>query len=286
MVKIGQLNTLTIIDFDNSGAFFDGGDTGEGDVLLPRSELPENCEIGQKYEVFVYLDSEDLLTATFKRPFAMVGEAAVLKVVSLERVGAFLDWGLPKDLLLPFAEQTGDLRMGEEVVVYLYLDKSERISASMRLQRHVSKIPGNYAIGQPVDLLIVSKTDLGFKALVDGRHFGVLYADEVFQTLKQAQRIQGYIKLVRPDGKLDLSLTRTGSKAALDDIAPLIMERLHENDGFLAINDKSPAEVIHSQFGVSRKKFKIALGGLYKKRLIKIEADGIRLTPLTSGTKT
>jgi predicted RNA-binding protein (virulence factor B family) len=277
MVKIGQLNTLTVIDFDNAGAYFDGGDQGEGDVLLPRVELPENCEIGQKYEVFVFLDSEDLLTATFKRPLAMVGEAAVLKVVSLERVGAFLDWGLAKDLFLPFSEQTRDLRIGDEVVVFLYLDKSDRISASMRLQRHVSKIPGSYEVGQPVDLLIVSKTDLGFKALVEGRHFGVLYADEVFQPLKSAQRIKGYIKLVRPDGKLDLSLTRMGSKAALDDIAPIIMERLRASGGFLAINDKSSAEVIHAQFGVSRKKFKIALGGLYKQRLIKIDKDGIRL---------
>jgi predicted RNA-binding protein (virulence factor B family) len=197
--------------------------------------------------------------------------------VSLERVGAFLDWGLAKDLFLPFSEQTRDLRIGDEVVVFLYLDKSDRISASMRLQRHVSKIPGSYEVGQPVDLLIVSKTDLGFKALVEGRHFGVLYADEVFQPLKSAQRIKGYIKLVRPVGKLDLSLTRMGSKAALDDIAPIIMERLRASGGFLAINDKSSAEVIHAQFGVSRKKFKIALGGLYKQRLIKIDKDGIRL---------
>jgi uncharacterized protein len=275
MVKLGKLNDLSVIDMDPSGACFDGGD--EGDILLPRTEIPSGCEIGTKLEVFVYLDSEDLLTATLKRPLAMVGEFALLKVVSLEQVGAFLDWGLPKDLLLPFAEQTRDLRIGDDVIVFLYLDRSDRISASMRLQRHVQKDTSTYQTGQEVDLMIAAKTDLGFKAIVNGAHFGVLYEDEVFQTLHYGEKLKGFIKLVRPDGKLDLSLTRSGHRAAKDEIAPKILELLKAEGGFLPINDKTSAEKIHELFGVSKKKFKIALGGLYKQRLIKVEDEGIRL---------
>jgi uncharacterized protein len=275
MVKLGKLNDLSVIDMDPSGAYFDGGD--EGDILLPRTEIPSGCEIGTKLEVFVYLDSEDLLTATLKRPLAMVGEFALLKVVSIEKVGAFLDWGLPKDLLLPFAEQTRDLRIGDDVIVFLYLDKSDRISASMRLQRHVQKDTSTYQAGQEVDLMIAAKTDLGFKAIVNGAHFGVLYEDEVFQTLHYGEKLKGFIKLVRPDGKLDLALTRSGHKAAKDEIAPKILELLKAEGGYLPINDKTSAEEIHELFGVSKKKFKIALGGLYKQRLIKVEDDGIRL---------
>jgi uncharacterized protein len=274
-VKLGRLNDLTVVDFDPSGAYFDGGD--EGDILLPRAEVPSGCEIGTKLEVFVYLDSEDLLTATLKRPFAQVGEFAVLKVVSIEKVGAFLDWGLPKDLLLPFAEQTRDLRMGDDVIVFLYLDKSDRISASMRLQRHVQKDTSTYQAGQEVDLLIAAKTDLGFKAIVNGQHFGVLYEDEVFQRLHYGEKLKGFIKSVRPDGKLDLALARSGHKAAKEDIAPKILALLKAEGGFLPINDKTSAEKIHELFGVSKKKFKVALGGLYKQRLITVEEEGIRL---------
>lgn len=275
MANLGQLNTLPVVEFDETGAYLDGGE--EGDILLPRQELPPGLELGSTVEVFVYLDSTDAPIATTERPFAMVGDFALLEVVSTERVGAFLDWGLPKDLLLPFAEQTRDLRVGDAVIVALYLDKSGRISSSMRLHRYVDKDTSGYKPSEAVHLRIFARTDLGYKAIVNGRHMGILYADEVFKPLDYAEEIEGYIKEVRPDGKIDLMLSRTGSRAAAEDIGPLILEQLKANDGFLDVNDKTSAERIHELFGVSRKKFKIALGGLYKQRLIRVEDDGIYL---------
>lgn len=209
------------------------------------------------------------------------GDFAVLRVADLTKVGAFLT--LPgnqgKDLLLPFAEQTKTLRQGDEVLVYLYLDNTQRLCASMRVERHVDGSAPDYQIGDRVDLIVAMKTDLGFKAIVDNRYLGLLYADEVFRPLSYAQRLEGYIKTVRPDGKIDLQLTdplNVGHRSA-DPIAEKILERLKSEDGFLPINDKTPAEDIYEWFGVSKKKFKIALGGLYKKRLLTVEADGIRL---------
>ena len=279
VLQVGKINSLTIVSIDPFGAHLDGGEAGT--VLLPRAAFPAGfgarLAVGQTLEVFVFLDSDDCLTATTRVPLAQVGQFAVLRVVSIERIGAFLDWGLPKELLLPFAEQSRDLREGDIVVVFIYIDNSGRISSSMRLQRHLDKSKPTYPAGTEVDLLLVGKTDLGYKALVDARFFGVLYFSDVFQPLNYAQRVPGYVREVRPDGKIDLMLARAGRKAAVDDIAPLILERLAEAGGSLPINDKSTAEVIHAEFGVSRKKFKIALGGLYKQRKITVDNDGIHL---------
>ena len=275
MLKIGQYNTLIVHAVVPAGLYLDGGD--EGDVLLPKKEIPPGCQLGDALTVFVYLDSEDLLVATFAKPHATVGEFAVMRVSSVERVGAFLDWGLPKDLLLPFAEQTREVRLGDRVIVCLYLDNTMRISASMRVQRHLSKETPTYQPGEEVELLSFAKTDLGYKAIVNGRHVGVLYADGVFRDIRYAERFKGYIKQVRPDGRIDLVMARPGAKAAAEDIGPQILTALKNAGGFLPINDKSSAEKIHDEFGVSRKKFKIALGGLYKKRLITVDETGIHL---------
>ena len=256
------------------GIYLDGEDAGE--ILLPSRDLPEKCDIGDSLEVFVYYDSEDRLIATTVTPTITVGEVAVLKVVALEDVGAFLDWGLDKDLLLPFAEQTRRPQLGQEVIVIAYLDKSLRISASMRTEKRMEKAPVDYRIGQAVELLIAEKTDLGFNAIIDGKHWGLLFENEVFQELHYGQSVQGFIKLLRADGKIDLSLAQAGHQGA-EGIGPLILEMLAEQSGFLAISDKTSAEEIHRLFGVSKKKFKIALGGLYKQRLITVSADGIRL---------
>lgn len=207
------------------------------------------------------------------------GEYALLEVVAVERIGAFLDWGQEKDLFLPFAEQTGRVEVGEKLVVYIYKDKADRFCASMRIQRNKSQFPITFAVGDKVDLIIAAKTDLGYKAVINNRHIGMLYKNEVFTELFYGKEIQGYIKAIRDDGKIDLSLQQTGvtgHKAAAD-IGPKILELLEEKGGFLEINEKTPAEVIYDIFGVSKKKYKIALGGLYKKRLITIEEDGIRL---------
>lgn len=214
------------------------------------------------------------------------GDFAVLEVADVNRIGAFLKWGQPKDLFLPFAEQTKPLHPGDGVLVFLYIDNTERICASMRVERNTDSSMPDYEVGDAVELLIATQTDIGFKAIVDGRYLGLLYKDEIFRPLSYAQSVRGYVKKVRPeDGKIDLQLTdplSVGHKSA-DPVADLILERLRASpEGFLKLNDKSPAEEIYQVFGVSRKKFKIALGGLYKRRVLTVEPDGIRL--VTTGS--
>lgn len=277
MVQIGKFNQLKVLKLRDIGAFLDGGDDGE--ILLPLRYLPPSCETDQLLNVFICYDSEDRLIATTETPKASVGDFAQLRVVSTTPVGAFLDWGLPKDLFLPFAEQTHRIREGDFALVYLYLDNTQRIAASMRIERHLDKNPEAYQKNQEVNLLIAGKTDLGFKAIINGRHLGMLYNNEIFQELKIGQKLRGHIKGIRPeDGKIDLILQKTGHHAGAD-IAPQILEALKKNGGFLAVTDKTSAEKIYELFGVSKKKFKIALGGLYKKRLITITDEGLRLNP-------
>lgn len=274
MVQIGQMNKLKVVKHVDFGVYLDGGDDGE--ILLPLRDMPDSCEVGDVIDVFVCYDSEDRLIGTTEVPFVMVGEFAHLKVKAIENVGAFLDWGLPKDLFLPFSEQTRDLRVGHYVVVHMYLDKSDRLCASMRLDRFMDKESGSYKEGDIVDLFIAVKTDMGFKAIINGRHWGVLYANEVFQKLDFGQKLKGYIKKIRPDGKIDLSLQQEGHKGS-DDIGEKILQTLKSQNGFLALNEKTSPETIYNLFGVSKKKYKMALGGLYKKRLVTIHDDGIRL---------
>lgn len=274
MLHIGEWNKLKVVKDVDFGLYLD--DTEDGEILLPNRYVPEDATVGDELEVFIYSDSEDRLIATTEGPIATVGQFALLKVKSVERVGAFLDWGLLKDLLLPYREQSRELHVGDSVLVYIYLDNTERICASMRIERHIEKSPGDYQPGQQVELMIAGKTELGYKAIVDGRHFGVIFANEVFQPLRQGQIVDGFIKQVRPDGKIDLSLQKTGHTAG-DDIAPKIIDMLKQKGGFLAITDKTAPETIYRLFGASKKKFKIALGGLYKNRKIVIGDDGIRI---------
>ncbi len=210
-------------------------------------------------------------------PEAWIGEFAYLNIVDVKEVGAFLDWGLPKDLFLPPSEQTRSIQPGQFVIVYIYLDKAERITASMRLDQHISEQPAAYKENDEVNLLIAAETDLGFKAIVNNKNWGVLYHSEVFQVLEYGQKIKGYIKKIRDDGKVDLILQKPGHKAAQGEIGPQILEELKNHGGFLPLNNKTSAETIYDLFGVSKKKYKIALGGLYKKRLITLDEDGIRL---------
>ena len=212
---------------------------------------------------------------------AKVGDFAILRVVSIEPVGAFLDWGLPKNLFLPFREQTRDLRVGQEIIVYLYIDNTGRVSSSMRLEKFLEKETSTYKPEQKVDLLIIGETDLGFKAIINNRNLGILYKNEVFQDLRYADQLIGYIKKVRPDGKIDLILQPFGNKGA-SDLGQQILNRLKENNGFLKLTEKTPPEKIYELFGVSKKKYKMALGDIYKKKLVLIEPDGIRLVTSTS----
>ena len=213
-----------------------------------------------------------------------VGEYAILRVASIEPVGAFLDWGLPKDLFLPFREQTRELQVGHEIIVCLYTDNNGRISSSMRLEKFLDKDTSVYSLEQKVELLIIGKTDLGFKAIINGKHLGILYQNEVFQDLRYADQVPGYIKKIREDGKIDLILQPFGSKGA-DDLGAKILAKLGEKEGFLPLTEKTSPEVIYNLFGVSKKKYKMALGGIYKRKLITIEPDGIKLVATVKTTQ-
>lgn len=208
-------------------------------------------------------------------PLAWIGDFAMLQVVDIQDIGTFLDIGLDKDLFLPKSEQTRPLRVGQNILVFIYLDRDQRMTASMRLDSFVSTEKPDYKEYEKVELIIAAETDLGYKAIVNKKHWGVLYFSEVFQELKYGQNHIGYIKKIRDDGKIDLILQAPGHQAAQKDIGDLILQKLEESKGFLPITDKTAAEIIYDHFGVSKKKFKIALGGLYKKKLIKIEPKGI-----------
>ncbi len=275
MAEIGVFNNLRVIKEVDFGVYLDGGEHEE--ILLPRRYVPENCNVDDNIRVFIYLDSEDRFIATTETPYAMVGDFALLKVVAVESVGAFLDWGLLKDLLVPFGEQSPTMEIGKSYIVRIYVDKqSNRIAATTRLDRYLDNDPGNFHAGQEVELLICNQTDIGYKAIINGTHWGVLYSNEVFQPLKSGQKAKGYIKKVREDNKIDLSLHKPGYER-VDDITDTILNVLKEQGGFISVTDKSSPETINKLFGVSKKTYKKAIGAIYRKRLITIESDGIRL---------
>lgn len=274
MVKIGRSNSLLVIRKVDFGAYLDGEELDE--ILLPERYLPKNCKIDDTIEVFIYLDSEDRLVATTEKSYAEVGDFACLKVVDLGPAGAFLDWGLPKDLLVPFREQKEKMIEGREYVVFVYLDKSNRIAASSRLDRFLGKEPASFQEGEEVELLICDQTDIGYKAIINSTHWGVLYKNELFQKLKKGQQIKGFIKKVRDDGKIDLSLQKPGPEK-VDELSEKILNTLKEQGGFLSVTDKSSPKSISDLFGCSKNTYKKAIGGLYKKRLITLEKSGIRL---------
>ncbi len=275
MAEVGKLNKLIVKREQEFGFYLDGGDFGE--ILLPRTDTPDRFNIGDKVEVFIYFDSEDRIIATTKTPKISVGEFAVLKVVSVTTIGAFLDWGLPKDLFVSFNEQKDLMQEGQEYLVHAYYDeKSNRIAASSKIDKFYEIKHHDYINEQKVDLIIGTETELGFKAIVDRKYWGVLYRNEIFQKLNYAQQIKGYIKKVRTDGKLDLCLDKPGPQK-IDSVSQAILDKLNENDGFIEITDKSTPELISKMFGVSKKTYKKAIGALYKRKHIILEKNGIRL---------
>lgn len=275
MIQLGQRNSLSIVKFTDFGLYLDGQNLGE--LLLPNNERPQSCQVGDMLDVFIYRDSKDRLIATTAHPHAMVGQFAFLSAVSVDRVGAFLDWGLPKDLLVPFREQQVPMVMGQAYVVYVYLDnQSDRICASSQLNKFLRNDTQHYTFKQEVNLLITGQSDIGYQAIVDSQCWGLIHHSDAFLNLNTGQSLKGYIKKVRPDGKIDLHLQQPGS-AKIPSLADTILDALRAANGFLPINDKSPPEVIYDTFSMSKKTFKKTIGTLYKKRLITIEAEGIRL---------
>jgi len=275
MTETGRFNKLKVINKLDAGVLLDGEELGE--LFMPRSSSSAEYDIGDTVDVFIFYDSEGNLLATIKRPFAMVGEFALLKVVSITPVGTFLDWGLKKDLLVPFSEQKEKMEEGRSYIVYVYRDeRTNRIAASSKVNRFLDKEPIQLEEGQGVELLICSQTEIGYKAIIDNSCWGILYKNEVFQPLRKGQKIPGFIKKIRDDGKIDLCLQKPGPEK-VEDMSDRIIDALKTEGGFISINDKSPAELIYRMFGVSKKTYKKAIGSLYKKRLIEIESDGIRL---------
>jgi predicted RNA-binding protein (virulence factor B family) len=274
-LKIGKMNKLRVVKELDFGIYLDGGSHGE--ILMPKRYVPEGTKPEDMLDVFIYFDSEDRIIATTEKPYAMVGQIACLKVVSVNKVGAFMDWGLMKDLLVPFNEQYKKLEVGNSYVVLLYTDEeTERIAATARVEEYLDQDPKEYTEGQEVDLMIYNQSELGYKAIINNKHTGMLYSNEIFRKIKIGEKLKGYIKKLREDGKIDLMLDRPGY-FKVTDISTQILNKLKEQNGFIAIGDKSPAEEIYNMFGISKKAFKMTIGGLYKSRLITIEKDGIKL---------
>jgi predicted RNA-binding protein (virulence factor B family) len=275
MVEIGKINNLQVVKSLDHGIYLDADELGE--ILMPSRYVPENCEVGDSLEVFIYLDSADLLLATTETPYVMVGECAYLKVVDVNQAGAFMDWGLPKDLLVPYGEQISPLKIGQSYTVLAYLDEStNRIAATQKLDSYLSEEAQYFKPGQAVDLLIFGKTELGYKAIINNTHIGLIYKNEIFQTLIHGEKLKGFIKAIREDMKIDLCLQLPG-KDARDDLNTRILDHMKKNDGISTLTDKSSPEDIYKCFAVSKKNYKKAIGVLYKKRLILIEKDKITL---------
>jgi predicted RNA-binding protein (virulence factor B family) len=275
MAAIGKMNLLEVVKTVDFGVYLKSDTFPE--ILLPRKYVPRNCQIGDKVNVFVHKDSEDRIIATTQVPAAMVGDYACLKATHVTDVGAFLDWGLLKDLFVPFREQKIPMEEGNYYTVHIYLDEeTDRIAASSKVHKYLNKEPVTYETGQEVEVMVIYRTDLGYKCIIEQTHTGVLYENEVFAELEQGQVIKAFIKKIRPDEKIDLSLQKQGY-ARVEGLPEQILEKLKAQAGFMPLNSKSAPDVIYQAFGVSKKTFKMAVSNLYKSRLITIEDNGIRL---------
>lgn len=274
-IELGKFNVLEITKEVDFGLYLDGGENGE--ILLPSRYVPQDYHIGDFLTVFLYLDNEERLIATTLTPFIQVGQFACLEVAWVNQFGAFLNWGLMKDLFVPFREQKMKMQVGRKYVVHAHIDEeSFRIVGSAKVERYLSKEFPPFSPGEEVTVLVWQKTDLGFKVIVNNEFSGLLYDNEVFQPLETGVSTKAFVKQVREDGKIDLMLQKPGFRR-IGDFSDGLLQYLTEHNGFTPLNDKSPAEEIYDTFGVSKKTFKQAVGDLYKKRLIALEKDGIKL---------
>ncbi|MCD8310030.1 MAG: S1-like domain-containing RNA-binding protein [Prevotellaceae bacterium] len=275
-VELGKYNRLQVVKEVDFGLYLDGGD--EGEILLPARYVPQNCHVGDVIEVFIYLDSEERLVATTLKPLVVVGEFACLEVSWVNQYGAFLNWGLMKDLFVPFSEQRVKMQVGRRYVVHAHLDEeSYRIVASAKVERYLSSEFPDYAPGQEVDIMIWQKSDLGYKAIIENRHGGLLYDSEIFQPLHVGMRLKAYVKQVRDDGKIDLALQMPG-REMVEEFSETLLVYIRRHGGHISLTDKSPAEEIYDAFGVSKKTFKKAVGDLYKRHLVQLQPERIVLT--------
>ncbi|HGS4460824.1 TPA: S1 RNA-binding domain-containing protein [Vibrio metschnikovii] len=276
MINIGQINSLEVVKITEFGVFLDAGEFGT--TLLPKRYAPQGVELGQFIDVFLFFDSENQLAASTETPIAQVGEWGLMKVVGVNNTGAFVDWGIKdKDLLIPYSEQRARFNEGQTILVYVYTDKaSGRIVGTTKFNKWLDKTPAHYTINQPVDLIIAERSELGFKAIINGAHWGMIFPSDVFGKLFIGKKIKGYIKSIRPDGKIDLALQKVGVEK-MDELSSKILAMLEKKQGFLPLSDKSTPEEIFAIFRTSKGTFKKTIGGLFKQGKIVIEKDGIRL---------
>ncbi len=274
-IRLGEYNLMKVVKEVDFGMYLDGGD--EGEVLLPSRYVPNGCKVGDELNVFLYLDMDERLIATTQRPLAKVGDFAFLTVAWVNEYGAFLDWGLMKDLFCPFREQKMKMEKGKGYIVHVHIDnESYRIVASAKIERYFNTGVPDYVHGQEVDLLVWQKTELGFKVIIDNCYPGLVYKEQIFKEIHTGDRMRGYIDLVREDGKIDVTLQPTGRQMTLE-FSMTLLQYLNNHDGVCYLTDKSPAEDIYRVFQVSKKNYKKAVGDLYKRRLITIDGDCITL---------
>jgi uncharacterized protein len=277
MIQLGQYATLEVVKTTDFGVYLDGGPFGE--VLLPKRYVPEGTEPGHDVDIFLYCDSEDRVIATTEKPFAKVGDIAYLRATDLADHGAFMDWGLMKDLFVPKNEQSEPMEKDKYYFVKVLLDETtDRIYGSSKLPRFLQlQNDGEPALGEEVKLMAWVQTDLGFKMIINDQYIGLLFKNEVFQSLNMGKILRGYIKTIREDGRMDVTLQKSGYGNYIDDTTDLILNKLKENNGFLPITDSSAPNAIYDLLNMSKKTFKKAVGSLYKQRLIGLEKEGIRL---------
>lgn len=277
-IVLGKMNRLRVVKKVDFGYYLQGTVRGEAvEVLLPNGEITgEGVEVEQDVDVFIYLDQEERIIASMNRPLAEVGDFAWLEVAWVNNYGAFLNWGLKKDVFVPFREQKKKMEKGEKYIVHLHVDPdSYRIMASAKVEHYLSQDRPPYRRGDEVSLLIWQKTELGLKAIVDNKFAGLLYDNEIFRDIRTGDRVKAYVSQVRPDGKIDLSLQRHGMEA-VEDFSDVLLAYMRDHGGSCRLGDKSRAEDIYATFGVSKKVFKRAVGDLYKRRLITIGEDGLQ----------
>jgi hypothetical protein len=275
MAQVGRFNKLEVVKEVDFGVYLDGGELGT--ILLPQRYMPEDCELGDWVDVFLYFDSEDLLIATTETPRVEVGRCEMLKVIDINNAGAFMDWGLPKDLLVPYSEQLKPMEVGYSYVVYVFHDQdSDRIAASTRLQDYLAEESVWVKPRQAVDLLIAGRTDLGYKAVINDQYLGLIFRDDAFRPLKVGERLPGFIKGIRADGKIDLVISQ-GTLQGDHDLGEQIIESLRASGGVSTLTDKSAPDDIYRSFKVSKKKYKQALGSLYRSKRILLSAEKIQL---------
>jgi hypothetical protein len=274
MVVIGNYNELKVMQKAEFGFFLDDGASG---ILLPNSSAPRDLAIGDTIKVFLYYDSEDRLIATTLIPKAVVGDIALLKAIDVSNFGAFLDWGLPKDLLLPKSNQLNEVHKDEMHLVKIYFDEvSERITATEKLEKYLSNENLTVAERDSINILVYRPTDIGFLCIVNDVHLGLMHYNDVFNALKIGDKIQGYVKKVKEENKLDIMPGKRGYEKVSDE-ATKILDQLKSNNGFLPYHDKSDPDIIYDVFGMSKKTFKMTIGNLYKEKKISLSNEGITL---------